>query len=114
LLLGEWSASEGPSGALWLRRTDGSPPIRLGEGAPVALSPDGKWALAVFTGNEPRLVLYPTGAGEPRQVPLEKDFHVLQAYVLPGGDRLMLAGTSTRWRQQRVFERRLESPEMRP
>jgi serine/threonine protein kinase/Tol biopolymer transport system component len=49
--------------AVYLRHTDGSPAVRLGDGAPQQLSPDGKWALAVlFT--PPQLRLLPTGAGE--------------------------------------------------
>ncbi len=35
----------GATGEVFLRRTDGSPPVRLGEGNPSALSPDGKWAV---------------------------------------------------------------------
>ncbi|HYN44249.1 MAG TPA: protein kinase, partial [Thermoanaerobaculia bacterium] len=31
---------------LFLRRTDGTPPVRLGDGRALALSPDGKWVLA--------------------------------------------------------------------
>ena len=50
-------------GDVFIRRTDGSPPIRLGDGSPLALSRDGKWALARTTQRPSRLVLLPTGAG---------------------------------------------------
>jgi len=51
----------------YLRRTDGSPAKRLGDGAAIALSPDGKWVLSVL--NVPRqTVLLPTGAGETRRL----------------------------------------------
>jgi serine/threonine protein kinase len=51
----------------YLRKTDGSPAIRLGEGAAIALSPDGKWVISVQ--NSPRqLALLPTGAGEARKL----------------------------------------------
>ena len=33
-------------GGVYLRRTDGSPAVRLGPGTALDLSPDGKWALA--------------------------------------------------------------------
>ncbi len=54
---------------IYLRRTDGSPAIKLGEGFGHGLSPDGKWVLAYQgTADEKRggLVLLPTGPGEAR------------------------------------------------
>jgi hypothetical protein len=50
-------------GFTYLRKTDGSPAVRLGQGEALALSPDGKWALARRT-SPSRLVLLPTGVGE--------------------------------------------------
>jgi eukaryotic-like serine/threonine-protein kinase len=51
----------------YLRKTDGSPAKRLGDGAAIALSPDGKWVISVM--NAPReTVLLPTGAGEVRRL----------------------------------------------
>jgi Tol biopolymer transport system component len=47
-----------------LRKTDGSDAKELGKGAPLALSPDTRWALVVSA--TPQLVLLPTAAGEPR------------------------------------------------
>jgi hypothetical protein len=45
---------------IFRRKLDGSPAVPIGEGAAAALSPDGKWVLAV---SEDHLVLLPTGAG---------------------------------------------------
>jgi dipeptidyl aminopeptidase/acylaminoacyl peptidase len=55
---------------IYIRRTDGSPAVRLGDGHALGLSPDGKWALAVV-GNSAsgHLALLPTGAGEARALP---------------------------------------------
>jgi hypothetical protein len=50
-------------GDVFIRRTDGSPPIRLGDGNPLALSRDGKWVLSRTTQQPSRLVLLPTGPG---------------------------------------------------
>ncbi|MCA1612373.1 MAG: serine/threonine-protein kinase [Acidobacteria bacterium] len=51
----------------YVRKTDGSPAVRLGEGQGVGLSPDGAWATSVVRKlTDPRLVLYPTGAGQAR------------------------------------------------
>src|SRR5262249_49355519 len=46
LLFAESGQGGGPKTAVYKRKTDGSPAVRLGEGGPRALSPDGKWALA--------------------------------------------------------------------
>ena len=54
-------------GALFLRATDGSAAVRLGEGGFGRLSPDGKWAL-VSNGHPANLMLLPTGAGQSRQI----------------------------------------------
>src|SRR6204780_867137 len=62
------SKSGGLSYAVYLRKTDGSPAVLLGEGGAVALSPDGKWALSAMPGAPSQLKLLPTGAGEPRDL----------------------------------------------
>ncbi|MGH7581788.1 MAG: TolB family protein, partial [Gemmatimonadales bacterium] len=51
-----------------MRKTDGSPEVRLGEGEPQAVSPDGRFVLADVPSNPPRLMLYPTGPGASRQL----------------------------------------------
>ncbi len=58
----------GTNYAVCLRKTDGSPVVRLGEGWPADLSADGKLALAVVQSRPPQLVIYPTGAGETQQL----------------------------------------------
>jgi eukaryotic-like serine/threonine-protein kinase len=58
----------GTNYAVCLRKTDGSPVLRLGEGWPADLSADGKWVLAVVQSIPPKLLIYPTGAGETRQL----------------------------------------------
>ena len=66
----------GPGYSVFLRKTDGSPAIRLGEGEAVALSPDGRWVLAALVRITPTpLVLLPTGAGEPRTFPKDAIHH---------------------------------------
>ena len=52
---------------LHLQRLDGSSPIRLADGRPKALSPDGKWAIG--SSNENKLLIIPTGPGESRVLP---------------------------------------------
>ncbi|MGB9074029.1 MAG: protein kinase [Terriglobales bacterium] len=62
-------AGSGPNYAVYLVKTDGSPPARLGDGSSMGISPDGKW-IAAFMPSEPSTTstfrLLPTGAGETR------------------------------------------------
>ncbi|HXE31236.1 MAG TPA: protein kinase [Terriglobales bacterium] len=58
----------GTNYATYLRDASGSPPIRLGDGDPWDLSPDGQWALSALPGSTVQLELLPTGAGAPRQL----------------------------------------------
>ena len=66
LLFTEGATAAGPHYSVCLRKTDGSPVVRLGEGTALGLSPDGKWALAMVPSAPAQLVLLPTGAGQPR------------------------------------------------
>src|SRR5262249_46475382 len=79
--------------ASYMRSTDGSPAVRLGEGAAQALSPDGKWVLTLVHGAPPRLVLLPTGPGEPRSVPLG-GINCQRADFLPDGRRVLVWGSA--------------------
>ncbi len=70
LLFDEQNINNAGNYAIYLRGTDASPAVRLGEGQSLALSPDGKWALASSkSGSATDLVLLPVGAGEPRRLP---------------------------------------------
>jgi dipeptidyl aminopeptidase/acylaminoacyl peptidase len=61
----------------FLRKTDDSPAVKLGEGRALALSSDGQWALAVQENTPPQLVLLPTTPGEPKALPRGniKEYH---------------------------------------
>src|SRR5262249_35436404 len=79
-----------PGYSVYLRKTDGSPAVRLGEGAAGTLSPDGKWALSlIHVTSQPQLVVLPTGAGEPRKLPTEGLFP-LRGDWLPGGKGIVV------------------------
>jgi eukaryotic-like serine/threonine-protein kinase len=67
VLFTELPEGSGEGGSTYLRPTDGSPAIRLGDGMAQALSPDGKWALSILT-SPSRLVLLPTAAGQVRDL----------------------------------------------
>ncbi len=68
LIFGETGEGGGGQGGVYLRRADGSPAVRLGDGIPESLTPDEKWVVTL-QGPEAKLVLLPVGAGEPRALP---------------------------------------------
>jgi Tol biopolymer transport system component/tRNA A-37 threonylcarbamoyl transferase component Bud32 len=87
LLFAEQSEREGGKVGVYLRELDGAAAIRLGDGEPQDLSPDGRWALALRSGE---IAALPTGAGVPRvrALPFAE---LAGARFLPDGDRIVLA-----------------------
>lgn len=69
LLFDETGEGGGPLYSTFVRKLDGSPAVRLGEGMALALSPDGRWAMAVIPDRTPQMVLWPTGPGQPIWLP---------------------------------------------
>jgi serine/threonine protein kinase len=77
--------------AVAIRRIDGNSPIQLGEGSAGGLSPDGKWAIAILYGNPVRVKLYPTGPGQPLDVPVAGlEVHNGSSHFLPDGKSITL------------------------
>ncbi len=77
---------------MYTRATDGSDATRLGAGKAIALSPDGKWALALDTSPQQHLVLLPTGVGEARPLRAGEITEFYAAAFFPGSDRILIAG----------------------
>jgi serine/threonine protein kinase len=84
--------ASGPNYALLLRKTDGSPVVRLGDGNAMGLSPDGQWALSVVPGPPAQLVLYPTGAGEKRVLERGEIENYDFAKFFPDGEHILACG----------------------
>jgi hypothetical protein len=68
LAFDDLSALGGVNYTTLLRKTDGSPEIRLGEGSPVAISTDGGLVMGVLPTTPAQLVLHPTGPGASRRL----------------------------------------------
>jgi hypothetical protein len=92
LLFSEESGSVGVNYAVCIRGMDGSPVVRLGEGSAEDLSRDGKWALAVVPTSPQQLVIYPTGAGEPRRLERAGIVSYDSARFFPDGKRVLTCG----------------------
>ena len=91
VLFNEAGEGGGPKYALYIRKTDGSPAVRLGEGNALSLSPDGKWALARLNTTPSPLILFPTGVGEMKPLPADGLNHAAAAW-LPDGKRIVFSG----------------------
>jgi len=92
LLFEEQGQGGGEGYSVYLRRTDGSPAVRLGGGYASALSWDGKWALTGPIDKPDRLVFAPRGPGESRTIAFP-GFRIQWARFLPDDKRLVLAGS---------------------
>jgi len=84
----DYSKSSGLTYAVYMRKTDGSPAVLLGEGGAVALSPDGKWAISQTQESPSQFRLLPTGAGEPRELTKDNMNHSW-AHWFPDGKRIL-------------------------
>ena len=91
LLFDEEGEGGGWSYAVYLRRTDGSPAIRLGQGQAVTLSPDGKWAISSPIGSPAQFVLLPTKAGEAKPLTNDRINHNWARWF-PDGKRIVFSG----------------------
>ena len=77
--------------AVYLRNTDGTPAIRLGEGAAAALSPNQKWTIVQTPTPPEQLRLLPTGAGEAQSLTNDNINHQWARW-LPDGKRFVFSG----------------------
>jgi Tol biopolymer transport system component/predicted Ser/Thr protein kinase len=90
VLFDESGLGVGENYRVYLRRTDGSPAIRLSEGSCMGLSSDGLWAITLVTKPRPQIVLVPTGSGDSKPIPT--DLTPRNAWFFPDGKRLLVSG----------------------
>jgi eukaryotic-like serine/threonine-protein kinase len=86
----DYSKSGGLTYAVYIRKTDGSPAVLLGEGGAVALSPDGKWAITQTQESPSQFRLLPTGPGESRDITKDHVNHSW-AHWFPDGKHILFS-----------------------
>jgi Tol biopolymer transport system component/tRNA A-37 threonylcarbamoyl transferase component Bud32 len=92
ILFGEMSYGQARNPAIYLRKTDGSQAVRLGDGNRPALSPDGKFVACILNdGAKTEVSLLPTGPGEAR-VFSSPGMHYESVEWFPDGGRLLFTG----------------------
>ena len=93
ILFSETGEGGGAGYSVYVRDTNGSPAVRLGEGSAQDLSTDGEWVLAlVHPASDPQLVAYPTGAGE-QKVFSKEGLSVYGAGWMPDGKQILLTAS---------------------
>jgi Tol biopolymer transport system component/predicted Ser/Thr protein kinase len=90
LLFTESGEAGGENYSTYLRGTDGSPAVRLGDGLSFALSPDQRWVLSGLPKPPVQFNLLPTGAGESRELTHDQ-INRLWARWFPDGKRLLFS-----------------------
>ena len=114
VVFGEDRGGGGTTLGIYLRKTDGSPAVRLGDGYPEDLSPDGQWVL-----KRPRRSdahgweLLPVGVGVPRRLPRGSLVTVFEANFLPNGKGVVFGGAES-GRGRRIYVQDLEGGTPRP
>jgi len=81
----------GPKYSAYMRATDGSPAIRLGDGIPQSVSPDGKWVASILPIEPQQLTLLPTRAGDAKNIS-QAGFNYDTVEFVSDGKRLLIIG----------------------
>lgn len=92
---------------VYVRPTDGSPAIRLGDGTVRSVSPDGKWVAAGYTDGRTGLQILPTGAGETRTLDLAPLERSTGTRWFPDSRRLVIIGNE-KGHKPRTYELSLD------
>jgi hypothetical protein len=102
IVFDDWGSAAGASDLAYLRKTDGSPAVKLGAWSSLVLSPDGSRIVAseatTATGGQ-HLVLLPTGVGETQKLNDIGLQQVSSMTWMPDGKAVCFAGDDGRgWR----------------
>jgi hypothetical protein len=107
LLFEDRGDAESNTQGAYLRKTDGSPAVRLGEGSAGPFSPDGKWALVCRKLPKHYLVLIPVGAGQERVLAPGAPIPNGNILFHPDGKRVLFEGAEP-GRPERVYEQSID------
>ena len=91
LLFTESGEAGGENYSTYLRNTDGSPAVRLGDGLSFTLSPDEKWVLSGIPTPPVQFILLPTGPGESKPITHDQTNRIWARWF-PDGKRVLFGG----------------------
>jgi Tol biopolymer transport system component len=112
VLFDESGQGGGPNYSIYIRKADGSPAVRLGDGAASAFSPDSSWVIATTTHFPRQLVLLPTRTGQPQSLPVDPLDHS-RASFFPDGKKIAFTGIEGE-KPARLFVQDLSGGKPRP
>jgi len=92
-IFSESGEAVGAKYGVFMRKTDGSPAVRLGDGAGGSLSPDGKWVAVTSNDSLSQMDLLPLGAGQPRRLTNDSLQHFRAVWLL-NGSGIVFTGAS--------------------
>jgi eukaryotic-like serine/threonine-protein kinase len=107
-----YSKSGGYTYGVYVRSTDGSPAVLLGEGSALALSPDGKWAITETQVSPAQLRLLPTGAGQAKDLTKDSINHNW-AHWFADGKRILFSGNEAD-KGEKLYVYDLDTAKSRP
>jgi Tol biopolymer transport system component/predicted Ser/Thr protein kinase len=113
LLFDEEGEAGGANYTVYLRKSDHSPVVRLGEGNALGLSPDGKWALSILPLPDSPIRLQPTGTGDYRELALP-GLSIEQGATWFGDSRRFLFAASEPGHAVRLFVQEIDGGKPRP
>jgi Tol biopolymer transport system component len=114
ILFYESGEGGGPGYSTYVRATDGSPAVRLGEGQALGITPDGAWAASVLHKlTDPRVLLYPTGAGQAKPL-TPSGLRFRQGFRFMPDGRHVLSGGAEEGKGDRVYLLDVEGGKPRP
>ncbi|HEY3400049.1 MAG TPA: protein kinase [Geothrix sp.] len=90
LIFNEQGEGSGAHYDIYLRRTDGSPAVRLAKGAYPILNPDGRRVAALTMGTPRKIQILPTGAGDVLTLPDTGLETIHRLRWFPDGQRLLV------------------------
>ncbi len=114
VVINEYAEGGGEEHGVYLRGMDGSTPVHVGQGSAFDLSPDGRWIATMARLGTPdqKVILLPTGTGEPRELPTA-DLGYETGGFSPDG-RLLVFGATSHGGEPRMYVQDLLGGSARP
>jgi eukaryotic-like serine/threonine-protein kinase len=114
MILEESWEGGGAKRSIYLRTTDGAPAVRLGDGVPLALSPDKQWVLSTTVAGD-QIVVLPTGVGQAKTLPRGKvTGYFPAARWIPGTPGAFLVSGSEAGHQGRIYRQSIDGGDPEP
>ncbi len=109
VLFNESGEGGGPNYSVYIRKADGSPAIRLGEGGGPVLSADAQWVACIRAN---RIVLLPTGVGQSRELSVDP-VQYQRIRFFPDGRRLLVSANEAQ-HGVRLYVKNIDGVGLRP